>query len=95
MGNLMFWVPAKKHSVQPQEFRISVFLSSVDKNTPVLLDDPVLCDMAKKHKKTPALIALRYQLQRGIVVLAKSFTEHRIKENMQVMRSLSVRLLCL
>ncbi|XP_020010612.1 aldo-keto reductase family 1 member C18-like isoform X4 [Castor canadensis] len=56
----------------------------VDKNTPVLLDDPVLCDMAKKHKKTPALIALRYQLQRGIVVLAKSFTEHRIKENMQV-----------
>nr|XP_020010611.1 aldo-keto reductase family 1 member C18-like isoform X2 [Castor canadensis] len=56
----------------------------VDKNTPVLLDDPVLCDMAKKHKKTPALIALRYQLQRGIVVLAKSFTEHRIKENMQL-----------
>jgi diketogulonate reductase-like aldo/keto reductase len=95
MGNFMFWLPANKHHVQPQEFRIPVFLSSINKNIPVLLNDPVLCDMAKKHKKTPALIALRYQLQRGVVVLAKSFKEHRIKENMQVMRSLSVRLLCL
>ncbi|XP_063087037.1 aldo-keto reductase family 1 member C1-like [Cavia porcellus] len=56
----------------------------VDQNAPVLLKDPVLCAMAKKHKRTPALIALRYQLQRGIVVLAKSFNENRIKENMQV-----------
>nr|XP_004477411.1 aldo-keto reductase family 1 member C4 [Dasypus novemcinctus] len=56
----------------------------VDPNSPVLLDDPVLCDIAKKHKRTPALIALRYQIQRGVVVLAKSFNEKRIKENMQV-----------
>ncbi|XP_004477426.2 aldo-keto reductase family 1 member C1-like isoform X2 [Dasypus novemcinctus] len=56
----------------------------VDQNSPVLLDDPVLCDMAKKYKRTPALIALRYQIQRGVVVLAKSFNEKRIKENMQV-----------
>ncbi|XP_058138451.1 aldo-keto reductase family 1 member C23-like protein isoform X2 [Dasypus novemcinctus] len=56
----------------------------VPQNLPVLLDDPVLCDIAKKHKRTPALIALRYQIQRGVVVLAKSFNEKRIKENMQV-----------
>ncbi|XP_055449836.1 3-alpha-hydroxysteroid dehydrogenase isoform X2 [Psammomys obesus] len=56
----------------------------VDQNSPVLLEDPVLCAMAKKYKKTPALIALRYLLQRGIVVLARSFNEKRIKENMQV-----------
>ncbi|XP_058138448.1 aldo-keto reductase family 1 member C23-like protein isoform X1 [Dasypus novemcinctus] len=56
----------------------------VDQNSPVLLDDPVLRDIAKKHKRTPALIALRYQIQRGVVVLAKSFNEKRIKENMQV-----------
>lgn len=60
--------------------------SRVDSNLPILLDDPVLGSMAKKYKRTPALIALRYQLQRGVVVLAKSFTEKRIKENMQVMR---------
>nr|XP_034366176.1 aldo-keto reductase family 1 member C18 isoform X2 [Arvicanthis niloticus] len=56
----------------------------INEDTPVLLDDPVLCAMAKKYKRTPALIALRYQLERGIVVLAKSFNEERIRENMQV-----------
>ncbi|XP_031214265.1 estradiol 17 beta-dehydrogenase 5 isoform X2 [Mastomys coucha] len=56
----------------------------VDQSSPVLLDDPVLGSMAKKYNRTPALIALRYQLQRGVVVLAKSFTEKRIRENMQL-----------
>ncbi|EDL32239.1 aldo-keto reductase family 1 member C18 isoform 2 [Mus musculus] len=56
----------------------------INEDTPVLLDDPVLCAMAKKYKRTPALIALRYQLDRGIVALAKSFNEERIRENMQV-----------
>nr|XP_020010905.1 aldo-keto reductase family 1 member C1 homolog isoform X3 [Castor canadensis] len=56
----------------------------VNQSSPVLLDDPVLCAMAKKYKQTPALIAFRYLLQRGLVVLAKSFKEERIKENMQV-----------
>lgn len=56
----------------------------VDQNSPVLLDDPILCAMAKKYKKTPALVALRYQMQRGIVVLSSSLNEKRIKENMQV-----------
>nr|XP_003939108.3 aldo-keto reductase family 1 member C4-like isoform X3 [Saimiri boliviensis boliviensis] len=56
----------------------------VDPNSPVLLEDPVLCALAKKHKRSPALIALRYQLQRGVVVLAKSYNEQRIRENVQV-----------
>lgn len=56
----------------------------VDQSSPVLLDDPVLGSMAKKYKRSPALIALRYQIQRGVVVLVKSFNEERIKENMQV-----------
>ncbi|PIO34734.1 hypothetical protein AB205_0111270, partial [Aquarana catesbeiana] len=51
---------------------------------PVLLEDPVLNGIAKKIGRTPAQVALRYLLQRGIVVLAKSYTEHRIKENLQV-----------
>ncbi|XP_001500336.3 aldo-keto reductase family 1 member C23-like protein [Equus caballus] len=56
----------------------------VDQSSPVLLEDPVLCAMAKKYQRTPALIALRYQLQRGVVVLAKSYNEKRIKENVQI-----------
>ncbi|KAM4828939.1 LOW QUALITY PROTEIN: aldo-keto reductase family 1 member C18-like [Thomomys bottae] len=57
----------------------------VDQSSPVLLEDPVLAAIAKKHQRTPALISLRYLLQRGLVVLAKSFNEERIEENMQVM----------
>ena len=56
----------------------------VDPSSPVLLNDPILCDMAKKHKRSPAQIALRYHLQRGIVVLAQSYKENEIKENIQV-----------
>nr|XP_027808812.1 aldo-keto reductase family 1 member C4-like [Marmota flaviventris] len=56
----------------------------VDQNSPVLLDDPVLGALAKKHKRSPALIALCYQLQRGVVVLAQSLKENEIKENIQV-----------
>nr|XP_006135535.1 aldo-keto reductase family 1 member C3-like [Pelodiscus sinensis] len=56
----------------------------IDQSVPVLLEDPVLGAVAKKHNRSPALVALRYQLQRGIVVLFKSFTKERIEENSQV-----------
>ncbi|XP_012864705.1 PREDICTED: aldo-keto reductase family 1 member C3-like isoform X4 [Dipodomys ordii] len=56
----------------------------VNKNNPVLLEDPVLNSIAQKHRRTPAQVALRYQLQRGLLVLAKSFNEKRMQENFQV-----------
>ncbi|KAM5339453.1 aldo-keto reductase family 1 member C1-like isoform 3-T3 [Glossophaga mutica] len=56
----------------------------VNKDNPVLLQDPVLNAIAEKHQRTPAQVALCYQLQRGVVVLAKSFSEKRIRENFQV-----------
>uniref|UniRef100_A0A8D1LKK7 NADP-dependent oxidoreductase domain-containing protein n=1 Tax=Sus scrofa TaxID=9823 RepID=A0A8D1LKK7_PIG len=56
----------------------------VIKNKPSLLQDPVLNAIAEKHRRTPAQVALRYQLQRGVVALAKSFNEQRMKENFQV-----------
>ncbi|ELW48336.1 Prostaglandin-E(2) 9-reductase [Tupaia chinensis] len=56
----------------------------IDVNIPHLLEDPILKTIAKKHNRSPGQVALRYQLQRGVVVLAKSFSEKRIKENFQV-----------
>ncbi|XP_069822448.1 prostaglandin-E(2) 9-reductase-like [Dendropsophus ebraccatus] len=56
----------------------------VDQSSPVLLEDPVLVAIAKKHNKTPAQVAIRYVLQLGVVVLAKSFNPERMKENLQV-----------
>lgn len=54
------------------------------KDNPVLLQDPVLNTIAEKHRRTPAQVTLRYQLQRGVAALAKSFNEKRLKENFQV-----------
>ncbi|XP_072001210.1 aldo-keto reductase family 1 member C1-like isoform X1 [Engystomops pustulosus] len=56
----------------------------IDQNSPKLLEDPVLNTVAKKLNRTPAQVAMRYLLDRGVVVLAKSFTPQRIKENFQV-----------
>ncbi|XP_075458660.1 aldo-keto reductase family 1 member C1-like isoform X2 [Ascaphus truei] len=56
----------------------------VDQDSPVLLEDPVLNTIAKKHSRTPAQVAMRHLLQRGIVVLSKSFNPTRIKQNFQV-----------
>ncbi|XP_069084016.1 estradiol 17 beta-dehydrogenase 5-like [Pleurodeles waltl] len=67
----------------------SVLGSSRDKNwidqrSPVLLDDPVLLKIGQKYKKSSAQVAMRYFLQQGVVVLAKSFTPERIKHNIEV-----------
>ncbi|MEE6477827.1 hypothetical protein FKM82_011644 [Ascaphus truei] len=56
----------------------------VDQDAPVLLEDPVLNTIAKKNSRTPAQVAMRYLLQRGIVVLVKSFNLNRIKQNFKV-----------
>ncbi|XP_073424196.1 aldo-keto reductase family 1 member C1-like [Dendrobates tinctorius] len=55
-----------------------------DLSCPKVLEDPVLNTVAKKLSRSPAQVALRYLLQRGCVVLAKSFSPERIKENFQV-----------
>ncbi|KAM3926892.1 aldo-keto reductase family 1 member C1-like [Leptodactylus fuscus] len=56
----------------------------IDQDAPRLLEDPVLNAVAKKVNRTPAQVAERHLLQKGIVVLAKSFSPERIKENFQV-----------
>lgn len=48
------------------------------------LDDPKLALMAKIYSKSPAQILIRWALQCKIVVIPKSKTEKRIKENADV-----------
>ncbi|CAN2390827.1 aldo-keto reductase family 1 [Pristimantis euphronides] len=55
------------------------------KDNPVLLEDPVLNAIADKLGRTLAQVAIRYLLQKGMVVLAKSFTPARIRQNLQVL----------
>ncbi|XP_044137410.1 prostaglandin F synthase 1-like [Bufo gargarizans] len=56
----------------------------IDQTAPILLEDPVLNAIAKKHGRTPAQVAMRHMLQRRIVVLAKSSKPERIKQNFEV-----------
>ncbi|KUJ70838.1 oxidoreductase [Streptomyces albus subsp. albus] len=49
-----------------------------------LLDSPVLAAIGHKHGKSPAQVVLRWHLQIGNVVIPKSVTPSRIRENIDV-----------
>jgi len=45
---------------------------------------PQIVDIAKKYKKTPAQIVLRWDLQHGVVTIPKSVHKERIEENADI-----------
>lgn len=49
-----------------------------------LFENPVLAEIAQKHKKTIAQVMLRWHIQRGVVVIPKSTHYERMKENLNV-----------
>ncbi|WP_405139454.1 aldo/keto reductase [Sphaerisporangium sp. NBC_01403] len=49
-----------------------------------LLKDPVITSIAERHGRTPAQVILRWHLQLGNVVIPKSVTPSRIRENFDV-----------
>ncbi len=46
-----------------------------------LLNDPILTSLGKKHGKSPAQIILRWHLQNEVIIIPKSVTPARLKEN--------------
>lgn len=46
--------------------------------------EPFLNELAKKYNKSPAQIMLRWCIQQGLVVLPKSKTPERIKQNIKI-----------
>ncbi|MFA6386524.1 MAG: aldo/keto reductase [Candidatus Paceibacterota bacterium] len=55
-----------------------------DKGLPILVEDSTILAIASSHNKSPAQILIRWGIQRGTVVIPKSVTEERIKENLNV-----------
>jgi diketogulonate reductase-like aldo/keto reductase len=49
-----------------------------------LLEVPAIVAIAQKHNRTPAQIVLRWHIQQGNVVIPKSVTPSRIRENIDV-----------
>lgn len=50
-----------------------------------LFTDPVLTGIGEKYGKSAAQVALRWNIQRGVVVLPKSTHEERMRQNLDVM----------
>jgi 2,5-diketo-D-gluconate reductase A len=49
-----------------------------------VLEDPVIVAIARAHAKTPGQVVIRWHLQLGNVVIPKSVTPERIRENIDV-----------
>jgi len=49
-----------------------------------VLSNIIITGIAKKHDKTPAQIVLRWNVQRGVIVIPKSVHENRLVENLNI-----------
>jgi D-xylose reductase len=48
------------------------------------LEQPVVHEAAKRHKKTPAQVLLRWGIQRGTAVIPKTTRSERLRENLAI-----------
>lgn len=49
-----------------------------------MFTEPVLLEIAKKYGKTPAQVILRWNVQRGVIVIPKSVHKERMEENLAI-----------
>jgi len=69
-------------SFGPQSFLELSFKNAAD--TPPLFSHPVVTKIAEAYGKSPAQVLLRWSAQRGIAVIPKSNSEHRLLENLDI-----------
>ncbi|KAL0132764.1 hypothetical protein PUN28_000478 [Cardiocondyla obscurior] len=53
-------------------------------NDPVVLEDKNLSKLGQKYNKSPAQILIRYQIERGHIVIPKSASKSRLAQNIDV-----------
>ncbi|XP_047994533.1 1,5-anhydro-D-fructose reductase-like [Leguminivora glycinivorella] len=67
---------AKDHFVNKYKYSPDAF--------PDILGLPIVKEIADKYGKTPAQVLLHFLVKQDIVVIPKSTSEHRLKENMEI-----------
>ncbi|XP_050348466.1 uncharacterized oxidoreductase YtbE-like isoform X1 [Nymphalis io] len=71
---------------ESHNIRIQAYCSfgglAVSNNT--LMEESIVREIYGKYKATPAQVLLAWSLQRGVAVIPKSLTPHRIKSNIQI-----------
>lgn len=70
----------KAHNIQTEAFSPLGCPTVYDPNIN-LLKEQILIDIGAKYTKTPAQIALKFLLQQGIVIIPKTVSIERMKEN--------------
>ena len=61
-----------------------IILDGANNEVPSLLNHPKIEEIAKKHGKATGHVLLRFQIQRGVIVLTKSVNPDRIKEQILI-----------
>lgn len=49
-----------------------------------MFSEPALMEIAEKHRKTPAQVILRWNVQQGVIVIPKSVHKKRMEENLAI-----------
>ncbi|XP_057692912.1 1,5-anhydro-D-fructose reductase isoform X2 [Corythoichthys intestinalis] len=55
-----------------------------DMNSHNLLDEQLIANIARKYKRSPSQVLLRYYVQQGIAVIPRSYKSHHILENTKI-----------
>ena len=55
-------------------------------NEPLIFENSVIQQIAQKHQATPAQILIKWAIERGTVVIPKSVSPQRIKENFEALQ---------
>lgn len=67
-----------QHSIRPQAW------GPLGMNKSNVLEDPVIKTIAQKHNKTAAQVILRWNMQRGVIIIPKTIRKERLIENMNL-----------
>uniref|UniRef100_A0AAY4DK69 NADP-dependent oxidoreductase domain-containing protein n=1 Tax=Denticeps clupeoides TaxID=299321 RepID=A0AAY4DK69_9TELE len=77
-------VPPAVNQVEMHPYLAQSDLVEFCRSRDIALTDPVVADVAKKHRRSSAQVLLRYHVQQGIAVIPKSIKPNHILDNSKV-----------